>query len=149
MADGLSSAISLRPVDQSNYEECIALSVGPGQEGFVAPNVKSLADAYIWRDAEPFAVYADDGVVGFALLYPLPDRGFILVRLMIDGRFQGLGYGRSALAAVVEMVRERGAGTLRLSVLPENTQAIEFYRRNGFAETGELEGPEIVMELDL
>jgi len=141
-------AISLRPVDQGNYEECIALSVGPGQEGFVAPNMKSLADAYVYREAEPFAVYADDRMVGFALLYPA-DRGYILVRLMIDGRFQDLGYGRSALAAIVELMRERGAGTLRLSVLPENTQAIEFYRRNGFAETGELEGPEIVMELDL
>jgi diamine N-acetyltransferase len=148
--------ISMRPVDQSNYEECIELSVGPGQEGFVAPNVRSLADAYVWRDgAEPFAVYADDQVVGFALLYPLtdgedaPPRGYILVRLMIDSRFQGHGYGRDALAAIVENVRERGLTTIRLSVVPENEQALEFYRRNGFAETGETEGREIVMELDV
>ena len=152
--------ISLRPIDQSNYRECIELSVALDQERFVASNVQSLADAYVWRDvAEPYAVYVDDEIVGFALLVPLvegmsgdtipadaPVRGYILVRLMIDARSQGHGYGRDALAAIVEFVRERGLATIRLSVVPENEQALEFYRRNGFAETGEVEGGEIVME---
>jgi diamine N-acetyltransferase len=144
--------VSLRPVDESNYRECIALSVAPGQERFVASNLHSLADAYIWRDgAEPYAVYADDEMVGFALLYPLaegdgPPRGSILVRLMVDARHQGRGHGRAALDAVVELVRARGLGTIRLSVVPENEQALEFYRRNGFAETGEVDGGELVME---
>jgi diamine N-acetyltransferase len=154
------ATISLRPIDESNYRESIELSVAPEQRGFVASNVQSLADAYVWRDAaEPYAVYADDDMVGFALLFPLTDRapaspvppdatvrGCILVRLMIDERFQGRGYGRDALEAVVEIVKGRGLGTLRLSVIQENTDALEFYRRNGFAETGEMEGPEVVME---
>jgi diamine N-acetyltransferase len=152
--------ISLRPIDPGNYRECIELSVAPGQERFVASNQQSLAEAYVWREAaEPFAVYSDEQMVGFALLFPLgegvPDdsipapeslRGYILVRLMIDGRFQGLGYGRAALEAIVELVRGRGLGVLRLSVVTENQQALEFYRRNGFAETGEIDGGEIVME---
>jgi diamine N-acetyltransferase len=153
-------AISLRPVDQSNYRDVLQLSVAPDQEHFVASNLQSLADAYVWRDAaEPHAAYADDELVGFALLYPLTDgppasplpadatlRGCIIVRLMIDARFQGRGYGREALDAIVEIVRRRGLATIRLSVLPENDQAVEFYRRNGFAATGETEGDEIVME---
>jgi diamine N-acetyltransferase len=152
--------IVLQPIDQSNYREAIELSVAPDQERFVASNRQSLADAYVWRDAaEPYAIFADDEIVGFALLYPLTEgapayplasgatlRGYILVRLMIDARFQGQGYGRDALEAIVETVRARGLATIRLSVLPENENAIEFYRRNGFAETGELEGDEIVME---
>ena len=153
------ATVSLQPVDQSNYQACIDLAVDPGQESFVASNVQSLADAYVWRDAaEPYAVVADDEVVGFALLYPLVEgeptyplpadaevRGLVLVRLMVDARFQGRGYGRDALDAVVELTRQRELGLLRLSVVPENTQALEFYRRNGFAETGELEGRELVM----
>jgi diamine N-acetyltransferase len=152
--------VSLRPVDESNYRACIDLAVDSSQEGFVASNVQSLADAYVWRDAaEPYAVIADDEVVGFALLYPLVAgeptyplpadaevRGLVLVRLMVDARRQGRGHGRAALEAVVELARERGHETLRLSVVPENTQALEFYRRNGFAETGALEGRELVME---
>jgi diamine N-acetyltransferase len=155
--------ISLRPIDSSNYRECIELSVAPDQQQFVAPNLQSLADAYVWREAaEPFAVYSDDEMVGFTLLFPLADgteddsipepgteRGFIIVRLMVDNRFQGRGYGREALDAIVELVRGRGLPTMRLSVVPENVQALEFYRRNGFAETGEIHGGEIVMERQL
>jgi diamine N-acetyltransferase len=154
------ATVSLRPVDQSNYRECIELTVDPGQERFVASNVQSLADAYVWRDAaEPYAVYNGDELVGFALLHPLTDleptyplpadakvRGSILVRLMIDARFQGRGYGRDAVAAVADLVRGRGLQTIRLSVVPENEPALEFYRRNGFVETGEVEGGELVME---
>jgi len=153
-------AIFLRPVDESNYRDVLQLSVAPDQERFVASNLQSLADAYVWRDAaEPHAVYADDELVGFALLYPLTEgppaypvpadatlRGYIIVRLMIDARFQGRGYGREALDTIVEIVRKRGLPTIRLSVLPDNDQAIDFYRRNGFAATGETEGDEIVME---
>jgi len=152
--------ISLRPVDSTNYRECIELAVAPDQERFVASNVQSLAEAYVWREgAEPFAVYSDDVVVGFALLFPLgeeePDgsvpsantvRGFVLVRLMIDRRFQSQGFGRAALEAIAELIRSRGLPTIRLSVVPENEQALEFYRRNGFVETGELHGGEVVME---
>jgi diamine N-acetyltransferase len=152
--------ISLRPIDSSNYREAIELTVAPDQERFVASNVLSLAEAYVWRDgAEPYAVYSDDEMVGFALLFPLgegepddsvppPDevRGFVLVRLMIDRRFQGRGLGRDALEAIVELVRVRGLPTIRLSVVPENVQALEFYRRNGFSETGAVQEGEIVME---
>jgi diamine N-acetyltransferase len=114
----------------------------------------------VWRPAaEPFAVYSDDELVGFALLFPFAgdvddesipepgtERGMVLVRLMIDRRFQGRGYGRDALEAIVENVRDRGLPTVRLSVVPENEQALEFYRRNGFTETGAIHGGEIVME---
>ena len=152
--------ISLRPVDTTNYRECIELSVAPEQQGFVASNVQSLADAYAYRPAaEAYAVYSEDEVVGFALLFPFAgdaddesipepgtERGMILVRLMIDARFQGRGYGREALEAIVELVSDRGLPTVRLSVVPENEQALEFYRRNGFTETGAIHGGEIGME---
>jgi diamine N-acetyltransferase len=155
--------ISLRPVDASNYEECIALSVASDQQRFVASNLQSLADAYVWREAaEPYAVYADHEMVGFGLLFPFAggvadnsvpepgtERGYIIVRLMVDERFQGRGYGRAALDAIVNLVRARGLREVRLSVAPENAQALEFYRRNAFVETGEIHGGEIVMERQL
>ena len=112
--------VSLCPIDSSNYREAIELSVAPDQQRFVASNLQSLADAYVWREAaEPYAVYSDDEMVGFALLFPLADgdddsipepgteRGYILVRLMVDDRFQGHGYGRGGLDAIVALVRDR------------------------------------------
>jgi hypothetical protein len=97
--------IPLRPVDSSNYRERIELAVAPDQERFVASNVQSLAEAYVWREGtEPFAVYSDGAVVGFALLFPLgagepdgsvpPDgtvRGFILVRVLLPQRLRRNG----------------------------------------------------------
>ena len=68
---------------------------------------------------------------------------------MVDHRFQGHGYGRAALDAILDLVRGRGLGAVRLSVVPQNVQALEFYRRNGFAEKGEIHGGEIVMERQL
>lgn len=66
--------ISLRPIDSSNYRECIELSVAPDQQRFVASNLQSLAEAYVWREAaEPYAVYSDDEMVGFGLLFPFAD----------------------------------------------------------------------------
>jgi diamine N-acetyltransferase len=160
---GTATMISLRPVDSTNYRECIQLSVAREQQGFVASNLQSLADAYVWRGAaEPYAVYSEDEMVGFALLFPFAgdvdddsipepgtERGMILVRLMIDARFQGRGYGRDALETIVGNVRDRGLTSVRLSVLPENEQALEFYRRNGFSKTGAIHGGEIVMEREL
>ena len=83
-------------------------------------------------------MYSGDELVGFALLFPFAgdfddesipepgtERGMVLVRLMIDARFQGRGYGRDALEAIVENVRDRGLPTIRLSVVPENEQALE------------------------
>ena len=75
---------------------------------------QSLADAYVYPDAEPYALYDDaDEMVGFALLLPLPEGGpadsvppgatlvgYVVVRLMIDARFQGRGYGGAAVDAI-------------------------------------------------
>ena len=155
--------ISLRPIDSSNYRECIELSVAPDQQRFVASNVQSLADAYVWREAPSRTPStrttkwwasrcffpAPDGGDDDSIPEPGTERGLILVRLMIDDRFQGRGAGRAALEAIVDLVRGRGLGTVRLSVVPENVQALDFYRRNGFAETGEVDGGEIVMERQL
>jgi diamine N-acetyltransferase len=65
---------------------------------------------------------------------------------MVDRRFQGRGLGRAALDAIIDLVRARGLRTIRLSVVPANAQALEFYRRNRFSETSEVQEGELVME---
>ena len=67
-----------------DMKDCIALDVKPEQKGFVASNAYSLAEAYCEkrayaaagvRDAaEPYAVYQDGEMVGFAMYgYFTPD----------------------------------------------------------------------------
>jgi hypothetical protein len=63
------------PAAHHESQARIDLSDAPSQERSVATNLRSLADASVWRDpAEPLALYADAELVGFALLYPLTDR---------------------------------------------------------------------------
>ena len=129
----------------------LALSVAPGQERFVASNAISIAQAHFEGDAAWYrAIYADDAPVGFIMLSENPETAeYFLWRLMIDQRFQGLGYGRRAVALIVEHVRSRpGATRLEVSCVPGDGSPCDFYRRLGFVATGEVQQGEIVMRLD-
>lgn len=142
--------VELRRVTEENFQAVVKLEVLPEQAGFVAPNVRGIAETYVYPDAEPRAVYADDELVGFVLFHPIdkerPQDGHLIVRLMIDRRFQGRGLGRRALEAAVDwIVRERKVELIRLSVEPSNEQARGLYRSAGFVETGELDDGEVVM----
>ena len=142
--------VELRPITEENFQAVVKLEVEPEQSAFVAPNVRGIAEAHIYPDAEPRAVYAGGEVVGFVLFHPVdkdkPAEGHSIVRLMIGRQFQGRGLGRQALEAAVEwIVRERGADRIRLSVVPSNAQARGLYRSAGFVETGEVDDGEVVM----
>jgi diamine N-acetyltransferase len=142
--------VQLRPITQENFQAVVQLEVLPEQSGYVAPNVVGIAETHVYPDADPRAVYAGDELVGFVLFHPIdkdkPAEGHSIVRLMIARQFQGRGLGRQALEAAVEwIVRERGVGRIRLSVVPSNEKARGLYRSAGFVETGEIDDGEIVM----
>jgi len=140
--------IDLRTVTRENLRACLDLDVLPEQRGFVAPNVRSMAEAYVLPEADPRLIYADDEVVGFVLFHPNEGGpGHYIVRFMIDHRFQGQGLGRRALAAAIDWIAlEKGADRVRLSVVPENDAARSLYQSAGFVETGEIDNGEVVME---
>jgi diamine N-acetyltransferase len=143
--------VTLREVTGETVRAICSLAVAPGQEGFVAANAVSIAEAYFEPKAWFRAIYADDEPVGFVMLYDDPDTPeYFLWRLMIDGRYQGRGYGRHALDLLVDYVRTRpGASELRSSYVPGDTGPGGFYRRYGFEETGELNHGQRVTRLAL
>src|SRR4051794_35797297 len=111
--------VSLRLVTKENVRAVAGLGVRPEQREDVAPNVRSLAEAYVEPPAWPRAIYADDEPVGFLMLHANDDeREYFLWRFMIAGDHQGKGYGRDALALLVEEVRGRGGTLLRSSYEP-------------------------------
>jgi ribosomal protein S18 acetylase RimI-like enzyme len=141
--------LALRPITPENYRECLALEVGEDQRGFVAPNVKSLAEAWVFRGAEPLAIYDAGTMIGFVMLFPHETEAWTILRFMIDARHQGQGHGRAALDLVVAELARRGHRRARLTVVPENARARRLYGRAGFVETGEISGGELVLVLDL
>jgi diamine N-acetyltransferase len=142
--------VSLRQLSPDNARAVVALRVAPEQAQFVASNANSLADAYVHRELRPLAVYAGDELVGFVMYGQDPDDGnWWVVRMMIDERFQGQGYGRGAMVALIGLMREEHqCESIRLGVDPANQAAIRLYESLGFRDTGEVHYDEMVMCLE-
>jgi diamine N-acetyltransferase len=145
--------VALREITPENFSAVINLDVAEDQKLFVAPNVKSIAQAKIYPDSIPLAVYSGDGdeLVGFVMYgYDPDDEKYYLGRLMIDAKFQGKGYGRAAALEVIRRMREiEDCRAIYLSFVPENTGAEKLYSSVGFKRTGKLNGNEIVMRLTI
>jgi diamine N-acetyltransferase len=108
------TVVTLGEVTAESVRAVTNLRVAPEQEGYVASNAVSIAQAYFHREAWFRAVYAEDVLVGFVMLRDntlLDADGrrseISLWRFMIDQRFQKLGYGRRALELVLAHARSR------------------------------------------
>lgn len=144
--------MELRTITEQNYQKILDLSTGAGQEEFVAQNIRSLAQAWVFRDrARPYALYEGEEPVGFIMFDWRPEKKWVEIwRLMIDYRFQGKGYGRAAVQKALEFLRESGLfDKVQINYVEENQGAKHLYRSMGFQETGAMEGNEVVMEMDL
>lgn len=146
--------IHLVPIDDTNREAVIALDVREDQP-FVAPNDVSLRQFAETEEeapgvARPFAIFADEELVGFCMVIFDPDDEdeedrYYLWRFMIDQRHQGKGYGQAALDAIIRYFRDNGADRLYLSTEPENERGLHVYHKAGFKETGVISDGEAVL----
>ncbi len=145
------STVSLRPVTAENVYDVMRLHVTKEQEQFVADNARSLAEAAYNPYAWPRAIYAGETPVGFVMLYDDPHTPeYFLWRLMVDHRYQRMGFARRAMEQVVDYVTGRpNAATLGVSYVPGEGSPQPFYAALGFAETGEVDDGEKVMRLDI
>ena len=93
---------------------------------------------FIWL---PFAIYADDLMVGFLeLAYePGPNDNYWLFHFLIDQHHQGNGYGKNALNSFIDHLKNHypTCQTVCLTVHPENRLAQHLYMKAGFRQTGE------------
>lgn len=143
--------VSLREITRETVRSILDLRVTKDQERFIASNARSIAEAYFAEDAWFRAIYADETPVGFVMISDTPEKAeYYLWRFMIDAKHQGKGYGRRALELVIEHVKTRpNAKALYTSHVRDNDGAGRFYRKMGFEYTGEVEGEELVMKLEL
>ncbi|MFG2911130.1 GNAT family N-acetyltransferase [Kitasatospora sp. NPDC048286] len=152
-------ALSLAPITPENIDAALALRVRPGQEGLVAPVVKSLAEAYAYGETAWPRLILDGGrPVGFVMAFfditfhpdrpgDLPRSG--LWRLLVDAERQRGGYGRFAVEQVCAEIRRRGGTRATVTYHPGPDGPAEFYARLGFRPTGETSGDQAVAERDL
>jgi diamine N-acetyltransferase len=144
--------VSLRHITADTVGAVIKLAVAPEQQGFVASNAVSLAQALFSDEAWYRAIYADDDLVGFVMLSdetlkrePPAEPNIGLWRLMIDHKHQRRGIGRQAVRLVLEHARSRpGVRHFYTSYVPAPSGPGPFYLGLGFVPNGEVEDGEVV-----
>jgi diamine N-acetyltransferase len=144
-------AIQLRKLSRDNLFECIGLNTHEDQKEFVATNVVSIAQAYVEPTWVPLAIYADDTMVGFVMYGRDAETGFDwIIRLMIDARYQGHGYGRATMLELLPMLKQSpDSKGIKISYEPKNRTAERLYAQLGFRPTGEIEEGEVVAQLQM
>ena len=151
--------LEFRPVTQENWQSLIKLKVREGQQDFVSSNVYSIAESQFGFEEEghwdlfPYGLYANGEPVGFAMtglnLNHSRFQGLIL-RLMVDERYQGRGYGREAMKVMTEMfLADERVKAVCISYAPENEAARKLYASLGFVETGEMLESEVTAILNM
>ena len=151
------AAVTLREITAETVRDVTRLSVADSQQGFVAPNAVSLAQALFSDYAWYRAIYCADELAGFVMIAddtlrktPVERPEVGVWRLMVDQRFQGRGIGRAAMLQVIEHVRRKGVFEhLDVSYVPGPGCPEPFYLGLGFRHTGLEDDGEIVLRLPL
>jgi diamine N-acetyltransferase len=150
--------IKLVPVSRENWEEALSLEVLDEQRQFVPSVAVSLAKVFIKPDGEhvqylPFAFYAKDQMAGFIMHAYVEETAdmYWINGFLVDSRFQGKGYGKAAINAMIEWIKTRfpQCRAIQLTVYPENKRAESLYKSLGFVKTGEKMGEEDIMKLSV
>ena len=136
-------SVTLRDITGDNYFQVLELKISPEQEAakFVAPVVRSLADAWYYREegiTYPKAIYANEDLVGF-IMYDLdPEEQQVFIwRFLIDQRYQGKGYGRQTIEAVLAMAKEQAQMTKVVADYVDGNEPMKKILLDlGFEETG-------------
>lgn len=146
--------VELREITKDNYRESVKLKVKSGQEEFVAPNVFSIAQSKFYSSWKPTAIFNDEEMVGF-LMYGEDDLnegdGTIwIIRLMIDEKYQGKGFGKEAMVKLIDHIKNNYEHKeVFVSFVPANEGAKILYESLGFTDTGRIEEGEVVYCLKL
>ena len=144
--------IHLRKITEENFIDAFNLKLAPEQERFVSHPIRSLAQAYVYREqCQPFGIYEGQTMVGYVMViydYDVPE--YDIWHMMIEQAEQGRGYGKAALDRVLDYIREKPFGSsdrVTLTCNKENIRALTMYKSKGFAETGVTDGEEIELSL--
>jgi diamine N-acetyltransferase len=157
------TSVSLQEITFETVRQITGLDVSSEQRSYVASNAVSIAEAHFNPGAWFRAIFADDVPVGFVMLLdpaipgvlcrgPIANDELALWRLMIDHRYQRMGYGTQALDLVCQHARSFARVRRILSSYIVGPNGPErFYLQYGFEKTGRLrnKGGEVEIALPL
>ena len=146
--------IHLEKITEKNFIDAFGLKLDAGQARFVSHPIRSLAQAYVYREqCQPFGIYDEEVMVGYVMViydYDIPE--YDLWHMMIDVSKQGRGYGRAALDQVLAYIRTKPFGAsdrVTLTCNRENSRALRLCKSRGFVPTGAEDVEEIELSRTL
>ena len=146
--------VELRAITEDSFIDAFNLKLAPGQEIFVSHPIRSLAQAYVYRNqCQPFGIYAAGTMVGYVMViydYDVPE--YDIWHMMIDASAQGNGFGREALDRVIDYIRSKPFGDadrIALTCNKNNPAAKSLYESKGFSVTGAEDEDEIELAMSL
>lgn len=136
--------IHFEPVTDENRDDVIKLRTAEWQISFVEDVEECLQEADRYHAWRPVGIFDGSTLIGFAMYgffwQYLPFGRVWLDRLLVDKEYQGRGYGKEAVAKLLDrLCREYGRSKIYLSVYKENTAAIALYEQFGFRFNGKLD----------
>ncbi|MDI9590204.1 MAG: GNAT family N-acetyltransferase [Acidobacteriota bacterium] len=140
--------VELRAIAEENFIDAFNLRLAPEQEDYVSHPVRSLAQAYVYRNqCQPFGIYAAGKMVGYVMViydHDVPE--YDIWHMVVDESMQGRGYGGEALDRVIEYIRTKPLGDssrVALTCNKRNPVARKLYESRGFSVTGNEDEDEI------
>ena len=146
--------VELKAITEDNFIEAFNLKLAPGQDVFVSHPIRSLAQAYVYRDqCQPFGIYSDGKMVGYVMViydYDIPE--YDIWHMMIDESAQGRGLGGATMDRVLEYIASKPFGDsdrVALTCNKHNSAARRLYENKGFTATGVEDEDEIEMAMTI
>ena len=146
--------VELRAITEENFIDAFNLRLAPGQEAYVSHPIRSLAQAYVYRNqCQPFGIYAEGKMIGYAMViydYDIPE--YDIWHMMIDESMQGRGYGSAALDRVIDYIKTKPFGDsdrVALTCNKDNPVARKLYEKKGFSASGVEDEDEIELALEV
>ena len=133
--------IRLVDIDETNFFAARALSLREDQRRFLDSPLGIIARGFVYRKERARVLAVDDEgeVVGLLLVKDMDEEPacYDLQQFMIDSRFQDCGYGKAALALLLDDLRREGKyADVEVCVHRDNAAALALFTGAGFRDTG-------------
>lgn len=131
-----SSAIKLSPLSIHNWEKCAKLKVKQNQEDNLPPNLFSIAELNFYPKTKAFVIELEEETIGFVTFGVIEEnKKSKIFRLMIDGAYQGKGYGTIALTQLSQFIFDTlNSEEIHVCYNPDKAALSHFYQSVGFKE---------------
>lgn len=152
----MGATINLQPVNKTNWERTLSLSVLPEQQHYVLSVEVSLAKAFVRPEGLtvfPYIICDEDILTGYFCIIcdPRSSNNYWIKNFFIDREYQNKGYASKAVPVLIEMVRHKFKNCKRIGVKiePNNKAAVKLCAKFDFLSTDKFSEGELIHIFEL